>query len=109
MQPGQQTPQQLTVPGQIPGHVTPMNMQDPHIHHYRGFSQSPTSIKTVKVPDYFPEWKHVSVAGMEEATFLGAQVAGKVVFMVDAGANKGFMSRTEYNELGPAGIHEFAM
>lgn len=106
MQPN--TPQhQLQVPGQMTGHATPM--MDPHIHHYRGFSQSPTSIKTVKVPDYFPEWKHASVAGMEEAAFLGAQVAGKVIFMVDAGQNKGFMSRTEYNDLGPAGIHDYAM
>lgn len=77
--------------------------------HHRGFSQSPTAIKTVKGPDYFPEWKHPSVMGMEEAAFLGAQVAGKVIFMVDAGQNKGFMNRTEYNELGPAGIHEYAM
>lgn len=92
---------------QVPGHATPM--MDPHVHHYRGFSQSPTSIKQVKVPEYFPEWKHPSVSGMEEAAFLGAQVAGKVIFMVDAGQNKGFMSRTEYNDLGPAGIHDYAM
>lgn len=46
---------------------------------------------------------------MEEAAFLGAQVAGKVIFMVDAGQNKGFMTRTEYNELGPGGVHEFAV
>lgn len=84
-------------------------MMDPMAHHHRGFSQSPTAIKTVKVPEYFPEWKLASVAGMEEAAFLGAQVAGKVIFMVDAGQNKGFMNRTEYNELGPAGIHEYAM
>ena len=38
--------------------------------------------------------------------FLGAQVAAKVVFVVDQGLSKGFMSRTEYNELGPQGIHE---
>ncbi len=43
---------------------------------------------------------------MEEAGFLGAQVAAKVVFVVDQGISKGFMSRTEYNELGPQGIHE---
>ena len=44
--------------------------------------------------------------GMEEAGFLGAQVAAKVVFVVDQGISKGFMSRTEYNDLGPQGIHE---
>lgn len=77
--------------------------------HHRGFSQSPTSIKTVKAPEYFPEWKNPAVAGMEEACFLGAQVAAKVVFIVDQGNSKGFLSRVEYNELGPAGIHECAM
>ena len=43
---------------------------------------------------------------MEEAAFLGAQVAAKVVFVVDAGLSKGFMTRTEYNEMGPGGIAE---
>jgi actin-related protein 9 len=47
--------------------------------------------------------------GHEEAGFLGAQVAAKVVFLVDGGASKGFMLRTEYNELGPQGIHEFGL
>ncbi len=65
-------------------------------------------VKTAKVPDYFPEWKDPSVAGMEEAAFLGAQVAAKVVFIADQGLNKGFMTRTEYNDLGPSGIHECA-
>lgn len=55
------------------------------------------------MPEYFPEWKDV---GTEEVGFLGAQVAAKVVFVVDQGSSKGFMSRTEYNELGPMGIHE---
>lgn len=44
--------------------------------------------------------------GGEEAGFLGAQVAAKVVFVVDQGAGKGFLGRGEYNEVGPAGIHE---
>ena len=78
-------------------------------HHHRGFSQSPTSIKTVKPPEYFPEWKNPAVSGMEEAAFLGAQVAAKVVFIVDQGNSKGFLSRGEYNELGPGGIHDCAM
>lgn len=101
MQPNQQ---HLQVPGQV------ASVSDPNMHHHhRGFSQSPTSIKTVKTPDYFPEWKDPSVSGMEEAAFLGAQVAAKVVFMVDQGNNKGFLTRSEYNDLGPAGIHECAM
>ncbi|KAK5439296.1 Actin-like protein arp9 [Exophiala xenobiotica] len=107
MQPNQQ---HLQVPGQglgqAGGQDLAMGMQ---FHHSRGFSQSPTSIKTVKAPDYFPEWKDPSVSGMEEAAFLGAQVAAKVVFIVDQGNSKGFLTRTEYNELGPGGIHECAL
>ena len=78
-------------------------MQQTHQH---GHSQTPASIKLQKIPEYFPEWKEV---GMEEASFLGAQVAAKVVFVVDQGLSKGYMSRTEYNDLGPQGIHESAM
>lgn len=72
-------------------------------HQHSGHAQTPTSIKFLKVPEYFTEWKDF---GMEEASFLGAQVAAKVVFVVDQGLSKGFMSRTEYNDLGPQGIHE---
>ncbi|KAL8912287.1 MAG: hypothetical protein Q9171_002659 [Xanthocarpia ochracea] len=75
-------------------------------HQHSGHGQTPTSIKLMKMPEYFPEWKD---AGPEEAAFLGAQVAAKVVFVVDQGLSKGFMSRTEYNDLGPQGIHEFCM
>jgi actin-related protein 9 len=46
---------------------------------------------------------------MEEAVFLGAQVASKVVFVLDQGLSKGFMSRVEYNENGPSAIHEYMM
>lgn len=111
MQPGQH----LQVPGQMPqqhlhGGYTPLGQMDPNQHHsYRGMSQAPTSMKTVKAPEYFPEWKDPSVAGMEEASFLGAQVAAKVVFIVDQGISKGFLTRSEYNELGPEGIHGCAM
>jgi len=95
--------QHLQVPGQLP-------MMDPSMHHsHRGFSQTPTLIKTVKVPEYFPEWKDPNYSGMEEAAFLGAQVAAKVVYIVDQGNSKGFLTRSEYNDLGPAGIHECAM
>ncbi|KZF21200.1 actin-like ATPase domain-containing protein [Xylona heveae TC161] len=75
-----------------------------NVHSSHG--QTPTSIKIVKIPEYFPEWKE---AGFEEAAFLGAQVAAKVIFVVDQGLSKGFMSRVEYNELGPQGIHETAL
>ncbi|KAL4788802.1 actin-domain-containing protein [Aspergillus venezuelensis] len=107
---------------------------DPSMSHHRstGHSQTPTSVKTVKPPEYFPEWKEQTATqpaaqgnpglngppgpaatgghrGMEEAAFLGAQVASKVVFVVDQGISKGFMSRVEYNENGPSAIHEYVM
>ncbi|KAI5843585.1 actin-domain-containing protein [Tricharina praecox] len=80
-------------------------------HHYHperhsSHGQTPLSIKLAKMPDYFPEWKE---AGFDEAAFLGAQVAAKVVFVVDQGANRGFMSRVEYNELGPEGVTDVFM
>ncbi|KAG8530159.1 uncharacterized protein KY384_005642 [Bacidia gigantensis] len=81
----------LAVPGQ----------HHPQSQHYGNQpSATPTSIKALKPPEYFPEWKDY---GMEEAAFLGAQVAAKVVFVVDGGLSKGYMSRTEYNEVGPGG------
>lgn len=64
-------------------------------------SQSPTSIKIATPPTYFPEWK-----SHEEAVFVGSQVAAKVIFVVDQGLSKGFLSRVEFNEEGPAAIHQ---
>ncbi len=78
-------------------------------HHHQAHSshgQTPTSIKCLKPPEYFPEWKDV---GYEEAVFLGAQIAAKVVFVVDQGLSKGFMTRAEYNELGPQGVHDCSL
>lgn len=46
---------------------------------------------------------------MEEAIFLGAQVAAKVIFVLDQGLSKGFLSRVEYNESGPVAIHDYAL
>lgn len=107
---------------------------DPTMSHHRstGHSQTPTSVKTVRPPEYFPEWKEQTATnpsaqnnpnlngppgpaatgghhGLEEAFFLGAQVASKVVFVIDQGLSKGFMSRVEYNENGPSAIHEYVM
>ncbi|KAK0112075.1 Actin-like protein arp9 (SWI/SNF complex component arp9) [Cadophora gregata f. sp. sojae] len=67
-------------------------------------SQSPTSIKVAGPPTYFPEWK-----SFDEAVFLGAQVAAKVIFVVDQGASKGFLSRVEFNEEGPTAIHQVGL
>jgi actin-related protein 9 len=91
----------LGVPGQQP---LPQTL--PHQHVHSGPRQTPTSIKTLRLPDYFSDWKEI---GTEEAMFLGAQVAAKVLFIVDQGATKGFMSRAEYNESGPQGIHEYTL
>lgn len=74
-----------------------MNGHNTHSSH----SQTPTSIKVVTPPAYFPEWK-----SYEEAAFLGSQVASKVIFVVDQGASKGFLSRVEFNDEGPSAIHQ---
>lgn len=119
---GANTPQQQ-IPG-YPHHSSGVNpllhaaltAQQPQMHqsqqqqmHYapsHSHGQTPTSIKTAKIPEYFPEWKEV---GYDEATFLGAQVAGKLLFIVDGGQSKGYMTRTDYNEQGPRGIHDVRM
>lgn len=86
---------------------TPGPMGGLHSHNtHSGHGQSPTSIKTVKPPEYFPEWKEV---GMDEAVFLGAQVAAKVLFIVDQGLGQGYMTRTDYNDQGPSGIRDVCM
>jgi actin-related protein 9 len=68
--------------------------------------QTPTSIKFIKPPEYFPEFKDV---GFDESTFLGAQVAAKVIFVVDQGQSKGYMTRPDYNDQGPQGIHDYSL
>lgn len=64
--------------------------------------QTPSTIKHVAEPGYFPEWKET---GWEEAAFLGTQILSKVVFITDNGANHLYMNRGDYNEEGPSGIH----
>ncbi|KAH7088435.1 hypothetical protein FB567DRAFT_569305 [Paraphoma chrysanthemicola] len=76
--------------------------QNTHSSH----GQTPTNIKVVKPPEYFPEWKDV---GFEESAFLGAQVAAKVIFVVDQGQSKGYMTRPDYNDQGPQGIHDYSL
>lgn len=94
-----QNPQMHSMNGGLSGGHMPHSLHSSH-------AQSPTSIKLAKMPEYFPEWKDV---GYEEAVFLGAQVAAKVLFMVDQGLSKGYMTRTDYNEQGPQGVHEVSM
>lgn len=69
-------------------------------------AQTPTSIRLARLPEYFSEWKD---RGHEEAPFLGAQVAAKVIFGVDQGVSKGYMTRPDFNEQGPSGIHDYCM
>ena len=76
--------------------------------------QTPTSIRYAKLPEYFPEWKE---HGPEEAVFLGAQIAAKVLFadkqLIPLGHSSAvedqrrFMTRSDYNELGPSGVRDY--
>jgi len=81
-------------PNQAPSHGGGHQTHSSH-------SQSPSSIKIASPPTYFPEWK-----SFDEAVFLGAQVAAKVIFVVDQGVSKGFLSRQDFNEEGPSAIHQ---
>lgn len=118
-----------------PGMPGTPSMDPSMLSHYRstGHSQTPTSVKTLKLPEYFPDFKDQGNSnapgassgsaggnpgapgtsqgghGMEEAVFLGAQMAAKVFFVVDQGLSKGYMSRVEYNESGPSAIHEYIL
>ena len=83
--------------GSIPG-------MSHNLHSSHG--QTPTSIKFIKPPEYFPEFKEV---GFDESTFLGAQVAAKVIFVVDQGQSKGYMTRPDYNDQGPQAIHDYSL
>ncbi|KAG9234075.1 hypothetical protein BJ875DRAFT_484533 [Amylocarpus encephaloides] len=65
-------------------------------------SQTPTAIKYVATPTYFPELKD-----FYDANFLGACIAAKTVFILDGGTTKGlFLTRNIYNEDGPGSIHQ---
>lgn len=100
---GPSQPNPLLVAATTHASQNPYMQQQQHHHSAgHGYSQTPSNIKYVKAPDYFPEWKD---AGFEEVGFLGAQVAAKVLFVVDQGASQGFLTRVEYNEGGPSAIH----
>ncbi|KAF3042350.1 Actin-like protein arp9 (SWI/SNF complex component arp9) [Didymella heteroderae] len=91
--------------GMMPHGGNPLMPSMSHNAH-SSHGQTPTSIKTVKPPEYFPEWKDV---GFDESAFLGAQVAAKVIFVVDQGQSKGYMTRPDYNDQGPQGIHDYSL
>lgn len=46
--------------------------------------------------------------GDSEVVALGAQVLSRVIFITDQAAT-GYMTRTQYNDSGPSGIHQFGM
>ncbi|KAJ5771886.1 hypothetical protein N7520_002415 [Penicillium odoratum] len=111
----------MVIPG-TPG-MDP-NMPPSH-HRSTGHSQTPTSVKTLRLPEYFSDFKDQGNTnapgastgpsatagghGPEEAGFLGAQMGAKVFFVLDQGLSKGYMSRVEYNESGPSAIHEYVL
>jgi len=82
--------------GGLPGSHSHQNLHSSH-------GQTPTSVKWAKPMEYFPEWKDAGC--WEEAPFLGAQVAAKIFFVSVPGDAKTYMTRMDYNELGPGGIH----
>ena len=47
--------------------------------------------------------------GTAHLVALGAQVMAKVIFIVDQGQSQGFMTRVQYNEAGPSGVHQFGL
>jgi actin-related protein 9 len=77
-----------------------LHQQNVHSSH----GQTPTSARYARMGEYFPEWKDL---GYETAQFLGAQIMAKVLYVVDQGQSKAFMTRTDYNELGPSAIGDF--
>ena len=44
---------------------------------------------------------------MEEAVFLGAQVMSKTVYTMDSGPSLSYMTRQNYNDEGPMGVHAY--
>lgn len=63
-------------------------------------NQAPTVIKLAHIADHFPEWRQ---EGWKYASFLGAQIAAKQSF---SGHAPMFVSRQDYNEIGPSACWE---
>lgn len=93
-------PSTLNTGQNTPNGGTPMgftHQQSSQLH--QGHGQVPVSVRMVKMPEYFPEWKG---HGWETVFFLGAQIAAKQIF--NGGVESSFVSRNEYNEVGPTSI-----
>lgn len=102
MQPNQG--QHLTVPGVATPVINPTAKEN------RPISQTPTSIKYSKLPDYMPDWKSPEYMNFEEASFAGCQLLAQMVFSASRDdPNKMFLMRTEFNEEGPPGIAHYCL
>lgn len=44
---------------------------------------------------------------MDECDFLGAEILARLVYVIDSSASKSYMTRQEYNEVGPSAIHDY--
>ncbi|GMM53313.1 Arp9 protein [Starmerella bacillaris] len=62
-------------------------------------SQAPTTLTVSRLPDHFPEWKNHK---WDDYTFLGAQICAKQI--LTSGIEGLFVSRSDYNEIGPTCI-----
>ncbi|KAJ6153715.1 hypothetical protein N7470_006674 [Penicillium chermesinum] len=107
----------------VPPGTPSMDPAGMSLHRSTGHSQTPNSVKTLRLPEHFSEFKDqgnsnapgstvgptssTASHGSEEAGFLGAQMGAKVFFIIDQGATKSFLTRAEYNESGPSAIHEY--
>ncbi|KAK8059671.1 hypothetical protein PG996_009601 [Apiospora saccharicola] len=91
----------------VPGTTT----ADAHASH-QSHAQTPTSIKLAQLPNYLQDW---SKAGYEEAHFLGALVAGRLVYCVHPGNDMtdsqrlSSLSRVDYNEHGPKAVRKHCL
>ena len=95
---------------QVPGHSTPL--PDPSTREGRPVSQTPSSIKYAKLPDYIPEWKTPEWINFEEASFAGVQVLAQQLFGPGASRDESqrmFLLRTEFNDEGPPGIANYCL
>lgn len=69
-------------------------------------TQGPTSVQFAKAPDYHSQWKE---HGYDEVTWLGAQIGAHVMIVAEFNIGNTEetypLKRTEFNKLGPSGIH----
>ncbi|TPX66978.1 hypothetical protein SpCBS45565_g04079 [Spizellomyces sp. 'palustris'] len=55
-------------------------------------------IKWVNMPDYFTAYKD----RLQDASYVGASVVAKIIFL---GSSFGYLTKADYNEIGPAAIY----